>query len=128
MISFSRIASRSFGAVAALGLAWAPTLVTAYLWSIPMGIGAAGFITAANAITQQESPPDMRSRLMALQAVAFLGSTPIGGPITGVIADVVSPEWSLAYGGVIALLCAGGVVVIWLTSDRRLRPVELPAT
>ena len=41
----------------------------------------------------------MRSRLMALQAVAFLGSTPIGGPITGWIADAVSAPWSLAYGG-----------------------------
>ena len=53
-----------------------------------VGVGGAGFITAANAISQQESPSDMRSRLMALQAVAFLGSTPIGGPITGWIADV----------------------------------------
>ena len=50
----------------------------------------------------------MRSRLMALQAVAFLGSTPIGSPITGWIADTVSAPWSLAYGGVISLLCALG--------------------
>jgi hypothetical protein len=45
----------------------------------------------------------MRSRLLALQSVAFLGSTPIGGPITGFIGDNVGIEWSLAYGGVIAL-------------------------
>ena len=38
---------------------------------------------AANGITQQHSPADMRGRLLALTAVAFLGSTPIGGPITG---------------------------------------------
>jgi MFS family permease len=48
----------------------------------------------------------MRSRLMALQAVAFLGSTPIGGPITGFIADTFSAEWSLAYGSVVAVVCA----------------------
>ena len=47
----------------------------------------------------------MRGRMLALTAVAFLGSTPIGGPVTGVIADAVSAEWSLAYGGLIALLC-----------------------
>ena len=74
-------------------------LAMAFAWSIPLGVGGAGFITAANAISQQESPSDMRSRLMALQAVAFLGSTPIGSPITGWIADTVSAPWSLAYGG-----------------------------
>jgi hypothetical protein len=52
------------------------------------------------------SPPDMRSRLLALTAVAFLGSTPIGGPITGWVADAYGASWSLAYGGVIACGCA----------------------
>ena len=59
------------------------------------GSASAAFIASANAITQQECPPDMRSRLLALQAVAFLGSTPIGGPLTGLIADNVSAEWAL---------------------------------
>ena len=94
--------------IGAIGMAWAPNLAAAFAWSIPLGIGGAGFITAANAISQQESPSDMRSRLMALQAVAFLGTTPIGSPITGWIADTVSAQWSLAYGGVISLLCAVG--------------------
>ena len=70
-------------------MAWAPNLWLALLWSFLVGVGGAGFITAANAISQQESPSDMRSRLMALQAVAFLGTTPIGGPITGWVADAV---------------------------------------
>ncbi len=97
--------------VGAIGMAWAPNLALAFAWSIPLGVGGAGFITAANAISQQESPSDMRSRLMALQAVAFLGSTPIGSPITGWIADTVSAPWSLAYGGVISLVCAFGAWV-----------------
>jgi hypothetical protein len=44
---------------------------------------------------------------LALSAVAFLGSTPIGGPITGVIADSWGPEWSLAYGSLISLMAIG---------------------
>ena len=36
------------------------------------------------AISQQKTSPEMRSRLLALQSVAFLGSTPIGGPSGGV--------------------------------------------
>ena len=50
----------------------------------------------------------MRGRLLALTAVAFLGSTPIGGPITGAIGDHISAEWALAYGSVIAVATAAG--------------------
>jgi hypothetical protein len=54
----------------------------------------------------------MRGRILALGAVAFLGTTPIGSPITGWVADNVSAEWSLAYGSVVALACtAVGAVV-----------------
>jgi MFS family permease len=97
--------------VAGIGVAWSPTIWIAFLWAIPLGIGGAGFIASTNALAQQESPADMRSRLMALQAVAFLGSTPIGAPITGWIADHVSASWSLAYGGVISLAC---VAAVWV--------------
>ena len=65
------------------------TWPSALLWAVPLGIGGAAFISGGNGITQQESPTDMRGRLLALTAVAFLGSTPIGGPITGVIGDRV---------------------------------------
>jgi len=109
-------------AVAGFGLAWSPSIWIAFIWSIPFGAGGAGFITAANAITQQESPPDMRSRLMALQAVAFLGSTPVGGPITGFVADAWSAEWALAYGSVISLVCVAGAGFYWLASARQFTP------
>jgi MFS family permease len=91
---------------AGLALAWAPSIWVAYTISIPVGMGGAAFIASLNAITQQDSPADMRGRLLALGAVAFLGTTPIGAPITGWIADHVSAEWSLAYGSVIALVAA----------------------
>ena len=99
--------------LASIGMAFAPNVWWAFFWSIPLGMGGAAMIASGNAISQQESPPDMRGRLLALTAVAFLGSTPIGGPITGLIADAISPEWSLAYGGLIALVCAAVAVVTW---------------
>ena len=99
--------------LSAIGLAFAPSLIFAFLWSVPLGLGGAAMIASGNAISQQESPPDMRGRLLALTAVAFLGSTPIGGPITGLIADNVSPEWSVAYGGVITLISAAVAAVMW---------------
>lgn len=54
-------------------------------------------------------PPEMRGRVLAFSAVAFLGSYPIGGPITGVIGDSIGLTWSLLYGAVIVLGC-----VLWL--------------
>ena len=72
-------------------------------------------IAGANTIITQEAPPDMRGRMLALTAVAFLGSTPIGGPITGWVADYVSVSWSLAYGGIITLVAAVFMFVwIWV--------------
>jgi MFS family permease len=93
--------------VSGLALAWSPNITVALLVGVPVGVGGAGFISATNSISQQECPPEMRSRLLALIAVAFLGSTPIGSPITGLIGDRVSAEWSLGYGSVITLVCFG---------------------
>ncbi len=86
-----------------IAMAWSPNLETAFVFAIPLGFGGAAMIAGVNSITQAESPPDMRGRLLALTAVAFLGSAPIGGPITGWIADHVSAPWSLGCGGVIAV-------------------------
>jgi MFS family permease len=90
--------------VSGIAVAWAPNVVWAMVASIPLGVGGAGFVTGMNAITQQECPPEMRGRILALTAVAFLGSTPIGGPITGWVGDTVGAEWALAYGAIISLV------------------------
>src|SRR4029079_9449509 len=74
--------------------------------------GGGGFISGGNGIIQQESPSDMRGRLLALTAVAFLGSTPIVGPITGIVGDAVGAPWALAYGSIITLATAAGAAVV----------------
>jgi MFS family permease len=96
--------------LAGIALAWSPNPYLALLVSIPVGLGGAGFVASMNAITQQECPPVMRGRILALTAVAFLGSYPIGGPITGIIGDQVSLQWSLCYGAIITLFAVGGLV------------------
>jgi MFS family permease len=96
--------------VAGLGLAWAPTALIGMAVSIPVGLGGASFVAAMNAITQQLCPPDMRARILALTAVAFLGSYPIGGPITGIVGDKVSLQWSLGYGALLSLASVLGLI------------------
>ena len=96
-----------------IAMAWSPNLWWAYLCAVPLGFGGAAMIAGANSITQEEAPPDMRGRLLALTAVAFLGSTPIGGPITGWVADHISASWSLGYGGIIAA-ASGLYMFLWM--------------
>lgn len=99
--------------VSSIALGFTPNLAVAFVLCLPLGFGMAAMLAAGNAISQQESPPDMRGRLLALTAVAFLGSTPIGGPVTGAIADYVSLEWSMAYGGVSCFLCLAVLAWRW---------------
>jgi MFS family permease len=91
--------------LSAIALAWSPNIWVAYAVCLPLGAASTAMVAAMNSISQQRSPDEMRSRMLALVAVAFLGSTPIGGPITGWIGDNVSMEWALAYGGIITLVC-----------------------
>ena len=65
------------------------------------------FISVGNTTLQLTSDPTMRGRVMSLWTIAFLGTTPIGGPIIGAIADHTNPRVGLAAGGVSALLAAG---------------------
>ena len=77
------------GLLAAVALA--PTLATAAVLIVFMGAASIGFIATANATLQLGSDPAMRGRVMALYAMAFLGTTPIGAPLVGAIAQWTSP-------------------------------------
>jgi MFS family permease len=110
-------------AVSSVSMAFAPNVWWAVALSIPLGVGGAGFLSVGNALSQMRSPGDMRSRMLALVAVAFLGSTPIGGPITGLVGDIAGSRWALAYGGVIA--CAAALWGAW--SFARARHTETAA-
>jgi hypothetical protein len=61
--------------------------------------------------------------VMALFSMALLGSTPIGGPIVGWLAEHVSPRFSLAVGGLAALAAA---LYGWIELARRRAPGEDP--
>ncbi len=95
-------ASLGFG-LALLALAMAPTVAWAFPLGFVLGMTSIGFLTASTAIVQTEAAPEMRGRVLALQAMVFLGSTPIGGPIVGAIAEYVGPRWAVAVGGLAAL-------------------------
>jgi len=67
-------------------------------------VGAASiiFIATANATLQLNCSDAMRGRVMALYTVVFLGSTPIGGPLIGWIAERFGARTGLLVGGAAA--------------------------
>jgi MFS family permease len=65
-----------------------------------MGASAFAFIAVANTTIQLTARPDMRGRVMALYAIAFLGSTPIGGPLVGWVSQQWGPRLGFALGGI----------------------------
>ncbi|HTL85407.1 MAG TPA: MFS transporter [Acidimicrobiia bacterium] len=111
-ISYRRLLVLTFAmGIAILGAAVAPTLATEVVALFVMGLTTFAFIATANTTLQLTSRPDMRGRVMALYAIAFLGSTPIGSPIIGWISAVWGPRIGFAVGGVAAILA--GVAAAW---------------
>jgi predicted MFS family arabinose efflux permease len=94
-----------FGAlITAVSLA--PTELVAIILLVPMGAASISFVATNNATLQLRADPAMRGRVMSLNAVAFLGSTPIGATLLGYISDVTNPRVSLVVGGVATLLAS----------------------
>jgi MFS family permease len=91
-------------AVSMTVMAFSTSRVLTFAIAVPFGAGVAAFIAASNSIFAERTSPDMRGRVLALGAVLFLGSAPIGAPITGWIGDHVSATWSMLYGALIAFL------------------------
>ena len=92
-------------------VALAPSLATASVLIVFMGAASIGFVATANATLQLGSAPAMRGRVMALYAMAFLGTTPIGAPLVGAIAQWTSPRVALLTGAVATLLAAS--LLMW---------------
>ncbi|HQZ34182.1 MAG TPA: MFS transporter [Ilumatobacteraceae bacterium] len=99
------LGAASFG-VAMLLLAAAPTLSVALPLAMLMGLTSITFMTASTAIVQMRADPAMRGRVLALQAIVFLGTTPIGGPLLGWIIEEFGARVGLAVGGVACLVAA----------------------
>lgn len=80
-----------------------PNLTVALPVAFVVGLGSISFLTASTAIVQTHSSQEMRGRVLALQAMVFLGSTPIGGPILGWISETFGARWGVAVGAAAAL-------------------------
>jgi MFS family permease len=99
-------AAAAFGASVLL-VSLAPTVQAAAAALVVVGAASVWFLSVGNATLQMTAAPEMRGRVMALWAVAFLGTTPLGGPLIGYLAEHAGARWALALGAGAALVAAG---------------------
>ncbi|MHB8189301.1 MAG: MFS transporter [Ferrimicrobium sp.] len=100
-------------------VALAPTIWLVELALVGLGALSISFNALANTALQMNSRFDMRGRVMALYTLGFLGSTPIGAPIVGVISQNFSPRWAFGVGALSLVVAAG----LFARFDRTPTPV-----
>lgn len=108
--------------VCILFAALSPVLAVEFVALILVGYTSVSFLSMANSTLQLQTNPHMRGRVMALWAVAFLGTTPIGGPIIGWITSMTSARVGLEVGAGSCFLAA--LLGVWAIRRHRERGFE----
>lgn len=89
--------------IGALAASLAPSLGAFLAFVAIMGAGQTTFVATCNSLLQLVSEPVMRGRVMAVYTIALLGTTPIGGPIIGWLAEQLGPRWAYGLGAVVTI-------------------------
>ncbi|SBS25547.1 Enterobactin exporter EntS [Marinomonas spartinae] len=103
-----------FITIAASGVAIS-SIVAAYCTSfygfcvalVFLGLSLQAFNTSSNTMMQLSTERHYRGRVMAIVIATALGSTALGGPVVGAVADWLGPRWGVGIGGLSALIAVG---------------------
>ncbi|MFV0253588.1 MAG: MFS transporter [Beutenbergiaceae bacterium] len=121
-------AAFGFG-IAATVMALAPTYELYVLATIPVGFFSLTMITSANSAIQLGTDPVMRGRVMSLYILVLFGSTPLGSPIIGWIAENWGGRAAILVGSISAIIVAVGAALwtrrhwsVEVSYERRPRP------
>jgi MFS family permease len=118
------LAAVAFGVGMSLA-AIAPDLGLELVALMLLGAASVSFMSQTNATLQMRAAPEMRGRVMALWFVAFQGSTPIGGPIVGLVMASFGARSGFWLGAIACFVVAGlGLVTLRSLQARR---AEAPA-
>lgn len=90
-------AALAFGASLQL-LAVVPNLAAAFPVALFVGGSSVLFVTASTTTLQLSADPRMQGRVLALQAMVFLGCAPIGAPVVGAVCEAFGPRFGLTLG------------------------------
>ena len=104
-IALLMTASSTFG----LGCAVAATMPHYILFGlvlIAVGMSAQTVTTTTNSLVQLTTEPALRGRVIAILLAIQLGSTPVGAPLVGWVADTFGPRWALGVGAASGIAAA----------------------
>ena len=88
--------------------------LTAFMPNLTLAVGGMFFVgffsinltSVGNTMVQLTSAPEVRARVISLWTMAIFGSTFVGAPLVGFIAEYAGGRWGLAAGGISALVMA----------------------
>ncbi len=99
-------AAGAFG-VGVASFALSHTLVLSMIFLSVVGFGSMAVISSSNTILQTIVDDDKRGRVMSFFTMSFMGTTPFGNLVAGLVADKIGPQNTLVIGGTVCL--AGGL-------------------
>ena len=80
-----------------------PTYLAYAFWLPVCGLAALTTLITANSIVQVNTDPAIRGRVMGLYLLIFMGGTPFGSPLIGVMSELIGTRQTIAACGGIAL-------------------------
>ena len=80
-----------------------PTYLAYAVWLPVCGLAALTTLITANSIVQVNTDPAIRGRVMGLYLLIFMGGTPFGSPLIGVMSELIGTRQTIAACGGIAL-------------------------
>ncbi|MBO0687883.1 MAG: MFS transporter, partial [Candidatus Dormibacteraeota bacterium] len=84
---------------------------------VPAGAGMTLFQAGTNSSLQLHAKPEFRGRVLSIYVLLFNGTTPIGGPLIGWIAQQLGADVAVAVGGASAVVVAA-LAYVWLRGHR----------
>lgn len=116
------LAAGGFGVAAFISSAM-PTYAAYAVTLTFTGFMIVTLLTTANGYVQMTTDPALRGRVLALYMAVIMGSTPVGAPIAGWVADTFGPRTAIMLGGTAGFVaCAIGAV--WVFTSGRLHRSE----
>ena len=112
------LAAAGFGVMQFVAAA-TPAYLAYALVCVGIGFCTVTMLTTANGYVQTTTDPALRGRVLALYMAVMMGSTPIGAPIVGAVADLWGPRVALLVGGAAGILAAA-IGLAWLLGSGRM--------
>ncbi|HVC30666.1 MAG TPA: MFS transporter, partial [Steroidobacteraceae bacterium] len=92
-----------------VSLAWsaaAPTLGLFFAGMLYFGAAVVLYSTVSQSLIQQNTPPALIGRVMSFFTLGIMGTTPIGGLVSGLIIDAFDPRAAIGLGAASLFACA----------------------